>query len=288
MNHLDFIKLLTPPLFLHIYQSLHKQMDHLHGDFCSWNEAMAASSGYDDGIILEKTSAALLKVKNGEAVYERDSVLFDQIHYAWPLLAGLMWVAARQGGNLNVMDFGGSLGSTYFQNRAFLTSLPTVRWNIIEQHNHVRIGKTHFEDDCLHFYTSITDCLTDARPDVVLLSSVLQYLEYPYKILDQIQELPCDHIIIDRTPFQDGPTDRLCIQTVSPDIYPASYPSWIFSRERFFANLHDSWNVIAKFDNPDKLSGPVDFAYQGMIITRSKSTLAYDKKHEYAVNELGG
>jgi len=65
------------------------------GNYSTWEEAVAASTGYDAKQILEKTKNALLKVKKGEAVYERDSILFNCIHYAYPLLAGLMWGAAR-------------------------------------------------------------------------------------------------------------------------------------------------------------------------------------------------
>ena len=110
----DMIKLVTPPVFLHLAKRLcgnpPRDAYGLSGDYHSWDEALASSAGYDSEIILEKTRAALLKVKNGEAAYERDSVLFDEIEYAWPLLAGLMWVAARCQGTLNVLDFGGSLG----------------------------------------------------------------------------------------------------------------------------------------------------------------------------------
>ncbi|HEX9090988.1 MAG TPA: methyltransferase, TIGR04325 family, partial [Anaerolineales bacterium] len=167
-------------------------------------------------------------------------------------------------------DFGGSLGSTYFQNRAFLSELPGVRWNIIEQSRHVETGKVCFEDDRLHFYSEIAACLADTQPNVVLLSAVLQYLERPYTVLDQILGLPCNHVIIDRTPFWAGPTDRLCVQTVPPSIYPASYPSWVFSRQRFQDHLHDDWKVLVTVDNPDRLAGPIDFIYQGMIIVRNK------------------
>jgi len=59
---------------------------------------VSASTGYDNDMILEKTRLALLKVKNGEAAYERDSVVFEDIQYAWPLLAGLLWVAAALAG----------------------------------------------------------------------------------------------------------------------------------------------------------------------------------------------
>ena len=268
----DFVKLITPPVFIQMAKRLRRKGlpggYGLSGHYRSWEEAMAASTGYDSESILAKTSASLLRVKNGEAAYERDSVLFDQIEYEWPLLAGLMWVAARCAGTLNVLDFGGSLGSTYFQNRAFLSKLPGVRWNIVEQSRHVEIGKATFEDEYLHFYPDIAGCLMDTQPNIVLLSSVLQYLEHPYAILDQILALPCDHVIIDRTPFWAGSSDHLCVQSVPPSIYTASYPSWIFSRPHFFDHLQEKWKVVSAFDNPDRMSGPVDFVYQGMIIVR--------------------
>ncbi len=269
----NMITLVTPPVFIHLVDRLRRNgltRDYgLWGDYCSWDEALAASTGYDSDIILEKTRAALLKVKTGEAVYERDSVLFDEIEYVWPVLAGLMWVAARCGGSLNVLDFGGSLGSTYFQNRVFLSALPKVRWNIVEQARHVETGKAWFEDDRLRFYADIADCLADTQPNVVLLGSILQYLERPYTVFNQILALPCDYVIIDRTPFWSGPTDHLCVQSVPPSIYPASYPSWIFSRSQFHSRLPEDWQIMVTFDNPDRLVGPVDFVYQGVIIVRS-------------------
>lgn len=268
----DMIRMATPPVFIHLAKRLRGNgptgAHGLSGDYRSWDEAMAASTGYGNRIILEKTKAALLKVKNGEAAYERDSVLFDEIQYAWPLLAGLMWVAARSGGTLNVLDFGGSLGSTYFQNRAFLSDLPWVRWNIIEQSRYVETGNASFKDDRLHFYPDIAACQADTGPNVVLLSSVLQYLERPYTVFDQILGLPCNHIIIDRTPFWAGPTDHLCVQTVPPTIYPASYPSWIFSRQLFHAYLNEKWQIKAAFDSLDSLSAPVKAVWQGLILER--------------------
>ncbi len=274
MTAKDVIRLVTPPLIILWAERIRRNWPlgayGLSGDYRSWDEAMTKSAGYDSDIIREKTKIALLKVKNGQTGYERDSVLFDEIQYAWPLVAGLMWVAASCAGRLNVLDFGGSLGSTYFHNRILLSTLPAVRWNIVEQSGHVGIGKAYFEDEHLRFYAGIADCMADTHPNVVLLSSVLQYLERPYTVFDQILGLHCDYIIIDRTPFWAGATDRLCIQTVPPDIYSASYPSWIFSRSEFHSHIPLDWEVIATFDNPDRLRGPVEFAYHGLIIARKK------------------
>lgn len=273
MTFREFIKQLVPPLVAEAYERLQcygqKSTYGLSGNYRSWNEAVRDSTGYDSESILEKTRIALLKVKNGEAVCERDSVLFDQIQYSWPLLAGLMWVAAQSEGRLNVLDFGGSLGSTYFQNRQFLRSLHEVRWNIVEQPRHVHTGRQWFEDDRLRFFQRIEDCLADTQPNVVVLSSVLQYLERPYDLLTQLLRLPCKSFLIDRTPFWDGPADRLCVQKVPPSIYPASYPSWIFSKSFFSLRIEkEGGELVAEFESPDRLKGPVDFTYRGMILVR--------------------
>lgn len=251
----------------------------LTGDYPAWEAAVADSTGYDAAVILERTRTALSRVKQGEAVYERDSVLFDEIHYAWPLLAGLMWTAARHGGKLVVLDFGGSLGSTWFQNRDLLRRLPSVRWNVVEQPAYVAVGQREFADDTLRFYAGVRACVAEQAPNVIVLSGVLQYLEQPYDLLDELQQLTTADLIIDRTPFWAGDRDRLCVQHVPPEIYPASYPSWIFSEARFRSILSLHWDEVATFDCPDRLPGPVPFSYRGLIATRRASAPASGSTH---------
>jgi putative methyltransferase (TIGR04325 family) len=216
------------------------------GNYDSWESAQQQSSGYDSSLILERTTAACLKVRSGEAAYERDSVIFDEIQYAWPLLAGLMWIAAVSKGRLNVLDFGGALGTTYYQNRQFLRGLSSLRWNIVEQPLYVERGRALFENDILRFYDSIQECLQQTSPQVMLLSAVLQYLKDPYGLLHEIFQHPFAFVLIDRTPFQDKPTDRLCVQRVRPDIFDASYPAWIFSITKFRSVLSHR-EIISEF-----------------------------------------
>lgn len=260
--------------FMKIFTQKEQQEIFLSGDYESWNEAVTASMGYDSDLILEKTKDALLKVKNGEAIYERDSVIFNEVQYAWPLLAGLMWVAAKSDGRLNVLDFGGSLGSTYFQNLAFFHELSEIHWNIIEQSEHVKVGKEYFEDDILKFYPNIEICLSETKPNIILLSGVLQYLESPYGMFDTLLDhLTCDTVIIDRTSFWDGSTDMLCIQHVPPSIYSATYPIWIFSRQKFLQYLQKrNFEIVAEFQSLDMLKAPVRAVWKGMVLERKKSS----------------
>lgn len=149
-----------------------------------------------------------------------------------------------------------------------LSALPEVRWSIVEQPRHVETGRVWFEDDRLRFYANIGECLSETQPNIVLLSGVLQYLERPYAVLDQVVALPCEHVIIDRTPFWSGSSDRLCVQTVPPSIYPAGYPSWIFSRQRFQERLQEEWQTVVRFDDSDELAAPAPVVYQGAVLVR--------------------
>lgn len=238
----NFLKNILPPILLKLIQK--KTKYGFFGNYKSWQEAEADSIGYDNPAILEKVKNSLLKVKNGEAVYERDSVLFEKVEYSWPVLAGLLWIASQKGNSLNVLDFGGSLGSGYFQNLDFLKHLKDLKWNIVEQENFVNCGKEFFEDDKLKFFSSIEDCCAVNKVDVLLASSSLQYLKDPYSFIKMVTDFNFDHIIIDRTPFFEN-GERITIQKVPPRIYNASYPAWIINEQKFMKIIKKKYNLTA-------------------------------------------
>jgi putative methyltransferase (TIGR04325 family) len=266
----SFIKAVTPPILLAPLRGRFGRSIDFAGDHASWAEAAQASTGYDSALILERVTAALVKVRDGEAAYERDSVLFDRVLLPFPVLAALLRVAATRGGQLSVLDFGGSLGSSYFQCRGFLSGLARLRWSIVEQPAFVARGRELFQTEALRFYGNLAECLSQERPDVVLLSSVLQYLEDPHALLERLSDGAADHMIIDRTPCIAGERDRLTVQHVSPRIYPASYPAWLLGLARLRAAPPAPWRLVAEFDALDghveSSAGPVDF--KGFVFER--------------------
>ena len=238
-----------------------------HGNYLSWNEAKQKCSGYGSPIILAKVKQSSLKVKEGLAAYERDSVIYSEAQYSFPLLSGLMWIAARNSGKLNVLDYGGSLGSSYFQNKRFLDSISDVHWCIVEQPNFVQVGLENFSSDRVHFYYAIDECLKSYKIDVVLFSSVLQYLENPYELLEDIKSGDFNYVIIDRTPFVKG-EDRITVQKVSPKIYKAKYPCWFFNKSKFLDLMSPSYELIFEFDTPDKAN--VTSEFKGFLFKKFK------------------
>lgn len=237
------------------------------GNYSSWEDAKRVSTGYEAPEILENVRAPMLKVKKGEAVYERDSVLFDEIQYSWPLLAGLMYAAAKSGGVLKVCDFGGSLGSTYYQCKKFLDGLKEVIWCIVEQRHFVDIGKKEFEDDRLKFCYDIATCKREYNPNVLVLSSVLQYIEKPYDLLEELLKHNFEFVIIDRTPFNSENREVIKVQVVPPWIYKASYPCWFFDMGKMKGYLiSKGYKIIEIFDALDGKSEKYEF--KGFILEK--------------------
>ena len=246
---LEPVKYWLPPILVHFIKNLIYRSGYF-GDYSSWSAAKLKAGSYANSEILHKTRDAMLKVKTGHAAYERDSVLFDTVHHSWPLLACLQRAALENYGCLSVLDFGGSLGSSYFQCKAFLPNIDKLEWSIVEQKDHVECGKREFEDDILAFYYNIEDCLKARNPNVILLSSVLQYIEKPYDLLSSIFNNRFSNVIVDRSPFRRVKQDMITVQKVSPKIYDVCYPSWIFSDCKFKAFFIKNYQLLAEFDNP--------------------------------------
>jgi putative methyltransferase (TIGR04325 family) len=122
----------------------------------------------------------------------------------------------------------------------------------------------------LHFSFTAEEAAAQARPDVVLLSGVLQFLEEPYQVLDRLTSTGARYMILDRTPFSPGAEERLTVQQVSPEIYEASYACRIFSYDRMLSSLTARWELLTDFPSPDgwAKAGTLCFRYGGLLLRR--------------------
>jgi putative methyltransferase (TIGR04325 family) len=225
-----------------------------HGNYKSWAMAKIKCKGYDETPILDKVAINALKVKNGEISYERDAVSFDKIIYSFPVLASLMWISGQNKNKLNVLDFGGSLGTSYYQNLFFLKSLSDFNWCIVEQQHFVTEGNKLFADSNLHFFNSIDDCIEKYDVNAILLSGVIQYVEKPYDLLKEIISKKFNYILVDRTLFLENDEDRLTVQKVPEKIYKASYCCWFLSESKFLSLISEEYKLIYDFDIDENIN----------------------------------
>jgi putative methyltransferase (TIGR04325 family) len=216
-----------------------------NGLYKSWGEARNNSFGYDSPLILSKVLFSSLKVKSGIFAYERDSVLFEKPEYDWYLINYLLGAKNYLNNELIVLDFGGSLGSTFFKNKKIFDLIGDIHWNIVEQLNFVEAGNKFINRDInnLKFYNSLEQNLNEIKPNFCLMSSSLQYIEDYKSVLKIIESSSVKFLFIDRTPFIDSSNDLYTVQTVPPSIYKASYPIRIFSRDLFDDMMRSNWRL---------------------------------------------
>lgn len=239
------------------------------GRYRDWAAAQAASGGYDDDVIVRKVLAATLEVKAGRAAFERDGVLFGTVDPDGPLLEVLQGIAATRQGRLRVLDFGGSLGTNYWRHRTLVPAGEDLRWDVVEQRAFVEAGRTHLADTPLKFHADVQAAQAAGDHDVLLCSCVLQYLEEPFRALDEWSRLEIPYLLLNNLPLHPRKPDRLMVQHVPPSIYPASYPVWFFNREDFLKRVGVRYEVVKEFASEAKWPlGWGMFASTGLLLKR--------------------
>ncbi len=217
------------------------------GRFEDWQAAKGQTMGYQDPAIAEKVAAAVKKILSGTAIYERDSMLFERREFSFPLAATLLWIATKTQGQLRVLDFGGGLGTSYFQNKPFMNWISHVEWSIVEQPSFVEQASTVFRGHPLNFYSNLNEGLQAVKPQFALLSSSLQYVEKPYEVLKEVSEAKVDVIMIDRTLFSSDRLDYATRQYVPQSIFPAVIPTWVFSKRKFLDYMQQNYCLVSEF-----------------------------------------
>lgn len=259
----------VPPEALRVVGDLLQRRARFVGDYPDWASAEADAEGYSaDQILAQAKIATLFARDNGGE--ERDGVLLARPSNRFPLLCGVLHAAAFNAGRVRVIDFGGALGGTYFACRKFLADLD-VLWTVVEQPHYVDCGKANFETDRLRFAYTLDEAVQSDRPDVVLFSSVLQYLPDPAAILQSVVASGVRQVIIDRTPVVEPSGARIAIQKVR---YPvrSSYPIHLMSREQLLAPLSPNYKVTSEFETVDPPMGDlrrrIDFS--GFLLERAQ------------------
>jgi putative methyltransferase (TIGR04325 family) len=228
---------LVPPIAVKAVRRL-RHRPAFSGDFGTFGEAAAASSGYDSPAI----ARAAQPDEPGISVTDRDQ----------QILAALSIVAGSR-----ILDVGGA-GGHYC--RLIKRFRPDAVCTVLETPAMV---SAHRSTDWLTF-TDSTAALSD-RFDLVLLSGVLQYVPEPLRMLDEVASLG-RFTLINRHPFD---RDRITVQRVETP-YRASYPARFFAREPFMRHVERTHEVVMRWLVPQDapLVDGKRIVYEGMLLKR--------------------
>jgi putative methyltransferase (TIGR04325 family) len=272
-------KLISPPILLESVRKLKRYFSRSHvmhygafeGPMSSWEEAIAHSDGWDASVITEKILASALKVRDGIAEFQQDTVIRDKILYSTTIVAFLLLALAlsRQKGRLDIMDFGGSLGTNYFQYRKIIKQLHETpfKWNVIELPAIAQLGLRHFANANLNFFESLDHAINELGqlPDAFLFTGSLQYVAEPLSLIDKVISSGAKLLAFDRLLVAPTEEHAIFIQRPDPEIfYPSTYPVWCFSKDRFIEHLMSKRFILVEHFT---LNPQAHFDHCGMIFT---------------------
>ncbi len=213
------------------------------GDYKRWEDAAAECVGYEDSAIISNVIDAIEKIRRKEAVWERDSWLFYEEKYTYKICAAILRCAVQnKNSGVRVLDIGGSLGSTWFQNRKYLSDLTQLEYVVAEQDHFAEYGYKNLENDTLKFIRSTDKWEDMKRFDIILLSASLQYIPCWKDIMVRIRKAKARYVILDRLLVSNR--RRICVETVPEEIYLASYPLTIFDKDEVSGFLGEDYRVV--------------------------------------------
>ncbi|MBT3069776.1 methyltransferase, TIGR04325 family [Rhodomicrobium sp. Az07] len=272
----QFFKSITPPILVDIARDWRRApagAGGFEGPFGDWNAAVANSTGWDAPVITEKTRDISRAVRDGNIRFQQDTIARNSVVYSSAILAFLVMAIQESNGAVDILDFGGSLGTNYIQNRAIIANAVSehrCNWVIVERPDIVRIGRDEFERDGVRFFETLDEAsATLGRlPASVLFSGSLQYLDAPMSIIDRLVASDVRIIGIDRLLMSEQPEHEIFVQRPDPEkYYSASYPVWAISRKRFAEEMSSrGYALIAEF--PQSMAGP--FRHYGMMFSANR------------------
>lgn len=215
------------------------------GEYDNWSDAYRECEGYEDECIINKVISSVNKVIEGGAIWERDSYLFYETKYVYQICAAVLRCAIQNcNKGVRILDIGGSLGSTYFQNRKYLEDIADLEYVVAEQDHFADYGHKNLEDGKLSFIKS-ADILEEkihGSFDIVLMSASIQYIPEYEEIISRVVKIRPRYIIFDR--LLVGNKMRICKENVPAEIYKSSYPVIIFTEERIKSFLKSDYELI--------------------------------------------
>lgn len=264
-------KAFVPPILDYQIRFRVKQMmgqgGYFSGPYKNWGQAKKNATGYDALQILEKIKKTTLLQKN-DNVFVRDGVELDKPDHSHPLLTALLSLLLNKS-EINIIDFGGGLGSTYYNCKQLITNENyKINWHIVEQPHFIEIGRIDHQTKELLFYDNID--LIKSNVDMIILSGVLQYLLNPFDFIVDFKNKKYPFIFIDRLicHFNSQQATSIMVEHVPKHIYKASYPCYVFQYQEILKYYTDQYDIVYEFNaNEGRQNlGNIDVLYKGVLL----------------------
>ena len=215
----------------------------------NWESAVAGSSGYQSPQTISTIEGSDPVIN--KSTIEQNFLGSRYLQVASAILSGLNSEKLKSETTIRVLDIGGGLGEYFFLLQSNLPNLK-FEWLILETPALCELAKSKQTDTS---GISWTDALDDSSQkfDIVLLSSVIQYVEKPFALIEMaMQKAPL--LIFNRLPLSTNPHNLICIQRPGLFESKGSYPVHILSERLVMSYLSTRGNIMSRWQVPEDVA----------------------------------
>ena len=199
----------------------------------SWETAVRKSVGYESVNVLAPIMQVTVESRVKLADSKWATTRYQQV--ATAMFFGLSENRLRVGKPLRVLDFGGGGGDYFYQFQKFVPNID-FDWTVVETPALAEAMQDLYGGDTQKIRWVDSLEMAEDQYDFVLCSGVLQYLEKPFELLeDLVKKSEC--VIINRIPIIDSPDHFVAVQRNLMKKRRGSYPAHFFSEKRLLETL---------------------------------------------------
>jgi len=177
------------------------------------------------------------------------------------LLTAIFKVILEEGtSKINIIDFGGGGGISFYEVMSFFKERMEMKWFIVETPQMVKCATAlNLHNKDLSFEIDIKDIKSDI--DLFFSSGALQYVEFPYSYVLEIIAKQPKYILFTRMMLNENDSDIISVQKSRlshngpgrlPEKYvdkDVSYPHTTISYKKFISILLKNYEIEWEFDD---------------------------------------
>jgi putative methyltransferase (TIGR04325 family) len=240
-----------------------------HRKVKSWEIAIKKSSGWSSERTLKHEKQFQFKQLMNEI--ESDFVHDERfMQLATAFFSIERKTPTNESPTISVLDVGGGFGKYFYLFSKFFPNI-TWAWVVVETESQCQSIPAQLKNT--PGVTFCSEIPNNRKFDIGLLSSVIEYVEKPFELLNHVSEI-CETIVLNRIPLTPFKEDIVAIQR--PGIFETrgSYPLHMFSEETFINRLNDLGKMPLRWFVPQ--DSPVvrfhHFPEQGMVFIPKRNT----------------
>lgn len=212
----------------------------------SWSDAVARSSGYQSN----KTITSLI-ISDPIAFTKTSNPCFIENRLQQIASAFLEGVASGNKNTIRVIDVGGGLGQYFFLLEKLAPSIQ-FEWVILETTALCELAKSVTPTKKnIRWISSLDDA--QGTFDIALLSGVIQYVEKPFDLLDDLMKV-VKFLILNRLPLTSSRNQKICIQRPGFFESKGSYPVRILSEDKVITYFEARGKILSRWLVPQDVA----------------------------------